>query len=84
MTTRDKARGKRLTRRERQVIKAILAGNTTYQMIADALVLSESTVRGHLNNIYNKTDAINMVDLVLMVLGRKEWTAGGNNVTTGW
>lgn len=42
-----------LTRRERDVLKALAAGATTAQ-IADRLGLSNKTVRNHLSNIFTK------------------------------
>lgn len=58
-----------LTRREIDVIRAILTGKTTTRDLADALHISEKTVRSHITRIYAKVGAKNMAHLVLMCLG---------------
>lgn len=63
-------RGKPLTRRERQVVAAILAGNTTTAHIGAALTIARKTAQTHLCHIYAKTGAASMVELALMALGR--------------
>lgn len=64
-------RGLPLTPREREVVATLLAGHVTRGGIAETLGLAERTVNTHLEHIYAKAGAINMVDLVLMALGRK-------------
>jgi len=66
------AHGHPLTAREAEVITAVLAGHVTRGGIAEALGIAERTVHTHMENIYAKTGAINLTDLVLMALGRKE------------
>lgn len=61
----------RLTKQERNVLAAVLAGHVTYEALASTLNLAENTVRRHLHSIYLKADAVNLADLVLMALGRK-------------
>lgn len=55
-----------LTRREREVVSAILDGATTNRQIADVLVVSERTVQAHLSNIFTKLDVSNRTELVLL------------------
>lgn len=57
-----------LTRREQAVVAAILSGKTTYHEIAVEMKLSWRTVQTHLANIYAKTRARNMTDVVLMAI----------------
>lgn len=64
-------RGKPLTRREREVVRAILAGHTTHAALGEALTISYGTVRSHVWRLLAKTGAVNMADLILMTLGRK-------------
>jgi DNA-binding CsgD family transcriptional regulator len=63
--------GQPLTRRERDVVRAVLAGAVTEKDLGQALSLEGSTVRAHLYHIFTKTGAINLADLVLMAVGRK-------------
>jgi DNA-binding CsgD family transcriptional regulator len=63
--------GKPLTRREKDVVQAILAGCTTRQAIGAHLFVSYRTANAHLWRIYAKSGAINLADLVLMAVGRK-------------
>lgn len=63
--------GKPLTRREQDVVQAVLAGCTTRQTIGAHLTVSYRTANAHLWRIYAKTGAINLADLVLMAVGRK-------------
>lgn len=60
-----------LTDREKDVVRALLAGYTCRSEIARRLTISQRTADSHINAIYAKTGAVNMADLVLMALGRK-------------
>lgn len=64
--------GKPLSRREGDVIRAILAGCTTRQAIGAQMTVTFRTANAHLWRIYAKTGAHNMADLVLMAMGRKD------------
>lgn len=68
-STRCAANG--LLAAQRVVVRALLAGHTTSVAIGEALTISYGTVRSHLWRLFAKTGAVNMTDLVLMVLGRK-------------
>lgn len=61
-----------LTKRERQIVAAILANATTYEAIGEKLNLSGSTVSTHIGHIYQKTGAKNMAQLILMAFGNLE------------
>lgn len=52
-----------LTKREREIIKLIVAENIN-SMIADQLFISEHTVESHRKNIFRKTGAKSLVGLV--------------------
>jgi LuxR family transcriptional regulator, regulator of acetate metabolism len=58
-----------LTAREREVINLVSAGATN-QEIADALVISESTVKSHVKHILRKLGAANRAEAVSRHLGR--------------
>lgn len=60
-----------LSKSEIGIIRAILAGHTSAQDLAEALGVNTRTIQSHLNNIYKKTGAYNKTDLLLMALGRK-------------
>jgi len=62
-------RGELLTDGENHVVRTIMAGHTTYQDIADNTRLSVKTIKTYMSRIYAKTQARNMVELVLMVAG---------------
>lgn len=76
-------RGKPLTRREVEIIAAILAGHTTNEQIGATLVIARKTVQTHLGNIYAKTSAQNHADLILMALGRKVGAVDLSNIIWG-
>jgi two-component system nitrate/nitrite response regulator NarL len=59
---RTKAFG--LTRRELDILKAVVAGYTNKE-IAERSSLSENTVKSHLTHIFNKSGASNRVELAL-------------------
>ena len=49
----DEILTKKLTRREVEVL-SLYASGWTYEEIAEALIISENTVKTHLNNVYMK------------------------------
>ena len=51
-----------LTRRQRQVVHLLLGGGSV-ATIAEDLELSQITIRGHLNRIYQKLDVTSQIDL---------------------
>jgi len=56
-----------LTPREKEIVRAILAGNTNRQ-ISQSLVISEETVKRHLSNIYTKLKVANRLELALYAM----------------
>lgn len=52
-----------LTNREIEIIKLILKGST-YKVIASALFISEKTVTKHIQNIFEKVDVTNKIELI--------------------
>lgn len=62
----------RLTQRELDVLRTILAGHITVGEVAAQLIISPSTARCHLTNIYRKTGVKSRTHLVLMCLDRIE------------
>ena len=58
---------KKLTKRERQVARRYVQGES-YKRIAEALFVSPSTVRSHLNNIYEKLGVHSKAELVSLIL----------------
>jgi DNA-binding CsgD family transcriptional regulator len=52
-----------LSRRELDVIEAVLAGNYSYKELSKALNISVNTVKTHLKNIYQTTGVSNMTAL---------------------
>ena len=62
----------RLTQRELDVIRTILAGHITPREVAAELLISHRTVRSHLTNIYEKVGVKSLTRLVLMCLDRIE------------
>lgn len=57
-----------LTRREAEVMEALVAGKSN-RAIAEALYLSEKTVKNHLNRIYGKLEASNRGEAIAIWLG---------------
>lgn len=64
----DKLRS--LTQREKDIVTLIVAGSTNKQ-VAEALEISERTVKGHLSNIFQKLDVPDRLKLVLYVNGEE-------------
>ena len=56
-----------LTRREKEVLEQLCHGKS-YKMIADALFISEDTVRHHLKNIYKKLQVNSKSEAVIRAL----------------
>ncbi len=56
-----------LSDRERDIAERIAKGETNH-MVAEALFLSESTIRSHINHILRKLDLKSRVDLVRFIL----------------
>jgi DNA-binding NarL/FixJ family response regulator len=63
----------RLTRREMDVMQALLRGYSNKE-IARELVISERTVQTHLSNIFSKMDVNSRTEAVLVAM-RDGWTA---------
>ena len=61
---REPSPASRLTRRELQVISAVIEGGSNKD-IAKALGLSEQTVKNHLSNIFDKLGVSNRLELAL-------------------
>lgn len=59
-----------LTDRERMIIRCLINGVISGDQIAEALGISERTVRTHLSNIYQKTELPNKTALTLQY---REW-----------
>jgi len=59
----------RLSRREIEVIEAILAGNVSYKEISNALNISVNTVKTHLKHIYQTTGVSNIAALISLFHG---------------
>jgi DNA-binding NarL/FixJ family response regulator len=64
----DKLKG--LTQREKDIVNLIVGGSTNKQ-VAEALEISERTVKGHLSNIFQKLDVPDRLKLVLYVNGEE-------------
>jgi DNA-binding NarL/FixJ family response regulator len=65
---------KSLTQREKDIVTLIVSGSTNKQ-VAEALDISERTVKGHLSNIFQKLDVPDRLKLVLYVSGEEPETA---------
>jgi two-component system response regulator DegU len=70
-TTENRNIHQRLTRREMDVMKALLQGYSNKE-IARELVISERTVQTHLSNIFSKMDVNSRTEAVLVAL-RDGW-----------
>jgi len=58
-----------LSRRELEVIKAVLAGNVSQKELAASLNISINTVKKHLQHIYQTTGTANMTALTVLFSG---------------
>jgi DNA-binding CsgD family transcriptional regulator len=63
-------RWERLTEREREVLRLVVKGKST-QQIAEALVISECTVRTHIGNVLGKLGVDSRAEAVAWV-----WRSG--------
>ncbi|HEY3111372.1 MAG TPA: response regulator transcription factor [Chloroflexota bacterium] len=61
-----------LSDREQEVLKLVAEGKSNRE-IADALYISESTVRSHLHNILSKLNLTNRVQAAAFVLSAGKW-----------
>ena len=62
-----------LTKKERQIINAIVTRRGAHsKLIADALFMSEHTLRNHLTSIYRKLEVKNRLELVMYALDHSE------------
>ena len=68
--TEPDAPGSDLTEREREVLQALGEGLTNYE-IARRLMISESTTRFHISNIYMKLGVSNRTEAVRLALRLK-------------
>ncbi|MBI3919373.1 MAG: response regulator transcription factor [Betaproteobacteria bacterium] len=68
----DKLRS--LTQREKDIVTLIVSGSTNKQ-VAEALDITERTVKGHLSNIFQKLDVPDRLKLVLYVNGEEAESA---------
>ena len=59
----------RLTRREREIVTAILDGCTNHE-IARRFTVSEQTVKNYLSSIYNKVGVSSRLELALVAIQR--------------
>lgn len=66
----DVAREHRLTRREEEILQ-LLAEGLTAAAIAETLVVSTSTAKSHMRNIYAKLDVHTQSELLLLIHRRK-------------
>jgi DNA-binding NarL/FixJ family response regulator len=63
-TARRRSKAFGLTRRELEIVRAVVAGYTNKE-IAKRFTISENTVKRHLTHIFNKLGASNRVELAL-------------------
>jgi DNA-binding NarL/FixJ family response regulator len=63
-TSRRRTKAFGLTRRELEIVRAVVAGYTNKE-IAERSSISENTVKSHLTHIFNKLGASNRVELAL-------------------
>ena len=54
-----------LTEREQEVV-ALLASGKTYKQVAQALGVSQSTIRNHLHNVYQKLEVVDRAQAVIV------------------
>ena len=62
--TRRQEQGFGLTRRELDIVRAVVNGDTNRE-IAASLSISQNTVKRHLMHIFNKVGASNRVELAI-------------------
>jgi len=61
-----------LSKRELELIKMVLNGETRHKDISDSLNISVNTVKSHLKNIYQVTGVSNIAGLVMLFQGYKD------------
>ncbi len=71
----DAAEAFHLTDREREVV-GLIAGGQNRAQVADALGISEATVKTHLQNLFDKTGARRQVDLIKLLVEHASPFAG--------
>jgi two-component system, NarL family, nitrate/nitrite response regulator NarL len=71
----DAARVASLSLREREVIQHVLAGQRNRE-IAQAMVISEATVRHHLTSIFAKLGVADRTELVIFAYKRRDLSGG--------
>ena len=62
----------KLTRRERQIVDVLVAGNTKHSEMADVLGIKDRTVQTHFANIFNKLGVSSKTQVAL-------WAMNGGN-----
>lgn len=73
-----------LTPREQQILQA-LAGGASNREIADAVLVSENTVKYHLRNVYYKLGVASRLQAVLSVTADSRGeSAGGSGPCVTW
>ncbi|MCL2008181.1 MAG: helix-turn-helix transcriptional regulator [Treponema sp.] len=60
-----------LSRRELEVVEAVLAGSYSYKELSTVLNVSGNTVKAHLKSIYKKTGVSNINALTALFRGYK-------------
>jgi DNA-binding CsgD family transcriptional regulator len=58
-----------LSKREMEVVEAVLAGNVTYKRLSNVLNISVNTVKTHLKHIYQTTGVSNITALLSLFRG---------------
>jgi len=71
-----------LTRRQRDVLALISQGKSN-KLIADALVMSESTVKAHVKQIIKRLHVANRTQAALVATGRGQFPMAGRSRTNG-
>ena len=66
----------KLTAAERRVLSAVVESGRV-RSVADALGISQATVKTHLQNIFGKTGARRQIDLVKLVIARTSGEPAG-------
>lgn len=84
LIAKGKGLGLPLTKRETELILALMAGNTSGKQLMAALDCQKGTVNFNTNQIYGKTGARNLATLVLMVTGAVECPAALLPVQRTW
>lgn len=64
------AQEKKLSRREKELIKQLANGRTTSQALSKKLGISVHTINNHLKSIFTKTEVRSKTDLLVAVMQR--------------